>query len=152
MSIIYNYKKIFFLLFNVILIFCFFILVSCQDNRLRSIEQRINNYISKQKPQQEFLLRLDTISSFEWDKLLIAGPYTDLEKIEEYNLTKFSNSIKSHDRFTFFGFIENKKGIKWIELNDVKLYDDLLKGGKKGYNTYSKKDCIFQLKKLQKRL
>jgi hypothetical protein len=147
MSIVINYKKVNLLLFSLILTIIFLVLVSCQDNRLRNTEQQINNYISQQKPQIEFELRLDTISSFEWDELLIAGPYTDLKEIEEYNLNKYSNSIKSHDRFTFFGFIKDKKGIKWIELNGTKIYEGLLKGGKKGYNTYSKKDCVFQLTK-----
>ena len=145
MSINNNYKKVNILLFSLVLIFS--VLVSCQDNRLRNIEQQINNSILQQKPQLVFELRLDTISSFEWDELLVAGPYTDLEEIKGYNLNQYSNSIKSHDRFTFFGFIKDKKGIKWIELNGAKIYEDLLKGGKKGYNTYSKKDCIFQLTK-----
>jgi hypothetical protein len=147
MSIAYNYKKVNLLLFGLVLIFNFLVLVSCQDNRLRNIEEQINNYILQQRPQLEFELRLDTIYSFEWNELLIAGPYTDLEEIEGYNFNKFSNSIKSHDRFTFFGFITDKKGVKWIELNGAKIYEDLLKGGKKGYKTYSKKNCVFRLTK-----
>lgn len=100
-------------------------MVSCQDNRLRSIEQRINNYISKQKPQQEFQLRLDTISSFEWDELLVAGPYTNLDKISGYNLSKIPNTIKSHDSFILFCFINKKKGIKFMEFKRYLLSDKL---------------------------
>lgn len=139
MSIINYYKKINLLFLKLVIIFNLLILVSCADNRLRNLEQQTNDFILQQKTQSKFELKLDTISSFEWDELLIAGPYTDLEEIEGYNLNKYSNSIKSHDRFTFFGFIKDKKGIKWIELNGTKIYEDLLKGGKKGYNTYLKK-------------
>lgn len=146
MSIVYNYKRIFFLLFSIILILCFFILVSCQDNRLRSIEQRINNYISKQKPQQEFQLRLDTISSFEWDELLVAGPYTNLDKISGYNLSKIPNTIESHDSFILFCFINKKKGIKFMEFKRYLLSDKLFE--KKMLNEiYSKAESNFSITK-----
>lgn len=129
---------------TIILLFLF-ILNSCYSKRANNLETEINNFVSKK--DSTLILKLDTISSFEWEELLIAGPYTDLHRIEEYNLSSFSNEIKHYDSFTFFGFIDKKIGVKWIQLNETKVYEKLLKGGKNGYNTYSKKDCIFELKR-----
>jgi len=66
-------------------------------------------FLSEQEENIPFEFVLDTVSSFEWDELLIAGPYTDLERIKEYDLSKFPNTISDHDSFTFFGFLNNQK-------------------------------------------
>jgi hypothetical protein len=88
-------------------------------------------------------LRLDTISSFEWDELLVAGPYTDLERIDGYQLDRFSNEIKHHDSFIFVGFLKNKKGVKWIELKRNMISDSLFNKN----NILLKSNSIFELKR-----
>ena len=130
------------------LLICFFLIVSsCQRNRLTEMETKINMFLSEQEENIPFQFVLDTISSFEWDDLLIASPYTDLERIEEYDLSKFPNTIKSHDSFTFFGFLNNKKGVKWIQLKRDKAFSGIPKGGGIiGCKVHSKTACRFVLK------
>lgn len=116
---------------------------SCTSNRLYELESKINNYVLGQN--SSFEIKLDTISSFEWDELIVAGPYTDLQKIEDCELDKFPNSIKSHDRFIFLGFMLNKKGVKYIELKRDKGLDTLLNEGRNGYKIYLKKETNFKI-------
>lgn len=118
--------------------------ISCLDNRLYDLENDVNNFISMQSPKLEFELRLDTISSFEWDELLVASPYTDLNRIEGYNFDEFPNKIKSNDSFIFLGFILNKKGVKWMEIKNSEKSNELFYKT----NIYSKSKCLFNSKKL----
>mgnify|MGYP000076483430 FL=1 len=111
------------------------------------METKINMFLLKQEENIPFQFVLDTISSFEWDELLIAGPYTDLEDIKEYDLSRFPNTIKSHDSFTFFGFLNNKKGVKWMDLKRDKAFSGIPKGGEiRGCKVHSKTACRFVLK------
>jgi len=141
MSIVKTFQKKIFYLYIIVLALT---LYSCTSNRMYNLESEINNFISKQN--SNFELKLDTISKFDWDELLIAGPYTDLNRIDGYQLNNFSNDIKHHDKFTLFGFIKEKKGVKWIELKGAKIFDKLVKGGKNGHKIYPKKESIFKLK------
>jgi len=130
------------------LLICFFLIISsCQRNRLTEMETKIDLFISEQEENIPFEFVLDTISSFEWDELLIAGPYTDLEDIKEYDLSRFPNTIKDHDYFMFFGFLNNKKGVKWMNLKENKAFSGIPNGRViKGCSVYSKTDCRFMLK------
>ena len=130
------------------LLFVFFIInSSCEIHRLSEMETKIDLFLSEQEENIPFEFVLDTVSSFEWDELLIAGPYTDLEDIKEYDLSRFPNTIKSHDSFTFFGFIHNKKGVKWMDLKEDKAFSGIPNGRViKGCNVYSKTACRFVLK------
>lgn len=130
---------------NLILyIFLILGICSCTSKRMYELESEINNYVSRQDSSFEF--KLDTISSFEWDELLVAGPYTDLNEIYEYELGMFSNSIKSHDRFILLGFMLNKKGVKYIELKRDKGLDILLNGGRNGYKIFKREKTDFEIK------
>ena len=80
--------------FRTLLIVFFVINSSCQRNRLTEMETKIDLFLSEQEENIPFEFVLDTVSSFEWDELLIAGPYTDLEDIKEYDLSRFPNTIK----------------------------------------------------------
>jgi len=111
------------------------------------METKIDLFISEQEENIPFEFVLDTVSSFEWDELLIAGPYTDLEDIKEYDLSRFPNTIKDHDYFMFFGFLNNKKGVKWMDLKGSKVFSNIPKGGEIiGCEVHSKPDCRFMLK------
>lgn len=130
------------------LLICFFLIISsCERHRLSEMESKINMFLSEQEENIPFEFVLDTISSFEWDELLIVSPYTDLERIEEYDLSRFPNTIKSHDSFTFFGFLNNKKGVKWMDLKRDKAFSGIPKGGGIiGCKVHSKTACRFVLK------
>lgn len=136
-----------------ILFCCYIIFNSCTTNRLYPLEFGINRelnsyscdcctlvHTSVQKDSIPFILALDTISSFEWDELLVARPYTDLNKFSEYNLKKFP-PLDMNDRFILFGFIYKKKGVKWIELGRYKILDSVYDG------FYLKSDSRFVLHK-----
>jgi hypothetical protein len=138
--------RVTYILKNSSFIFLCFLIFSCTTNRLLELENDINSYIDEHKSEPQITLRLDTISSFEWDELLIVGSYTDLEMVDGYQLNKFPNEIKHHDSFTFVGFLNKKKGVKWIELNEAKIFDKIIAGGNKGFKIYRKSDCIFELK------
>ena len=98
---------------------------SCTNqNRLVENENKIKIFLTNKK-DGNFNLVLDTISSFQWDELLVAGPYTNLDKISGYNLSKIPNTIKSHDSFILFCFINKKKGIKFMEFKRYLLSDKL---------------------------
>ena len=125
--------------FLIVLIIC-----SCTSKRVYELEFDINNYVSRQN--SSFKFKLDTISSFEWDELLVAGPYTDLNEIYEYELGMFSSSIKSHDRFILLGFMLNKRGVKYVELKRDKGLDILLSGGRNGYKIFKREKTDFEIK------
>lgn len=89
--------------------------VSCSNlNRLKEEESKIKELLITQN-KGTFNLKLDTISSFQWDELLIAGPYMNIHSISGYNLKRIPNLIKSHDSFILFCFIEKKEGVKYME-------------------------------------
>lgn len=135
--------------FNIrtLLIVFFLINSSCEIHRLSEMETKIDLFLSEQEENIPFEFVLDTVSSFEWDELLIAGPYTDLEDIKEYDLSRFPNAIKDHDYFMFFGFIHNKKGVKWMDLKRNKAFSGIPNGRViKGCNVYPKIECRFVLK------
>ena len=57
------------------LLICFFLIVSsCERHRLSEMETKIDLFISEQEENIPFQFVLDTVSSFEWDELLIAEP------------------------------------------------------------------------------
>lgn len=96
--------------------------ISCNNlNRLEELESKIKKFLITQN-SGDFNLKLDTISSFQWDELLIAGPYSNIDNISGYNLKRIPNTIKSHDSFILFCFIENKNGVKYMEFERSFFY------------------------------
>lgn len=117
--------------------------ISCTNhNRLIKDETRIENFLINQE-KDSFNLVLDTISSFQWDELLIAGPYTDLDIISDYDLNKIPNTIKHHDNFILIGFIYKKTGMKYMEFDRHLLSDYLFENKNYDYKIYPKSKCNF---------
>lgn len=128
---------------------CIISFLSCEDNRLVRLESNINEVIVKSKSNTQVKLKMDTISSFQWDSLLVVGPYSFLEKISEkenLDLNKIPNTIQHHDSFILIIFLNNKEGIKWIEIERSNKLDNLFKDGN-GYSIYSKARTNFILEK-----
>ena len=70
------------------------ILFSCNSED-KSIETKISTKINKNQA-----LHLSNYNDFEWNSLIILGPYSNIEKIEkekEINLGNVSNSIEYSD-------------------------------------------------------
>jgi len=91
---------------------------------------------------------MDTISSFEWDSLLVVGPYSLLESISEkesVKLNKIPNTIQHHDSFMLIIFLNNNEGIKWIEIDRANNLENLFRDGN-GYSFYPKAESNFILK------
>ncbi|WP_233862612.1 hypothetical protein [Tenacibaculum piscium] len=120
--------------------------ISCKNiNRLKKDETKIKKFLISKK-KEKFNLILDTISSFEWDELLVAGPYMDLNKISGYYLNEIPNTIKSHDSFILYCFIKNKRGIKYIEL-ERHLFSDKVFEKKILNRIYKKNESNFLITK-----
>ena len=60
------------------------------------------------------------VADFEWDSLIILGPYSQVEKIEEeLNLNLINirqNGIRYSDFYDLVVFLKDKKSVKIIEL------------------------------------
>jgi hypothetical protein len=60
------------------------------------------------------------VADFEWDSLIILGPYSQVEKIEEelnLNLKNIrQNGIRYSDYYDLIVFLKDKKSVKIIEL------------------------------------
>ena len=60
------------------------------------------------------------VADFEWDSLIIIGPYSQVEKIEEeLNLNLINirqNGIRYSDFYDLVVFLKDKKSVKIIEL------------------------------------
>jgi hypothetical protein len=117
-------------------------LQSCTSKRTNTLESNLNRFIDEQT--SSFELRLDTISTFEWDELLIAGPYTELKSIDGYKLNDYPSTATDHDQYLFLGFIHKKRGEKWLLLPRYKFLDELITD-KNGYHIYRKNECVFKL-------
>lgn len=67
------------------------VFISCNEStRLIKEENKIKDFLISQK-SNSFNVVLDTISTFKWDELLIVSPYTDLDRISEYDLNSIPN-------------------------------------------------------------
>lgn len=126
-----------------IVLVVFIINSSClESRRLNFLESRINDIHNAIGDSR--VIKLDTINSFEWDELIIAAPYQNLSKIESYDFSTFPSNATSYDQFIFFGFINKKKGVKWLSLTKNEELDDLISEGN-GYKIFSKSECEFKL-------
>lgn len=137
---------------TLVLIGCCTFIVACENNRLPDFESHVNQIIEKDKIHGEIRLTMDTINSFQWDHLMIVGPYVDLKNVSEkegLDLDRIPNFTKDHDRFILMVFLNDKEGIKWIQLKRSNLIEKLLRGGGMGYRVYPKAQSDFILKKTE---
>lgn len=130
----------YFIKFNLVILISF-VFVSCSNNRGFEIEKYYNNFL-RNKNKFPYEIRFDTISSFDWDKLLIIGPYRDInsEEFIAYDLQGVSDEIKHHDNFILFVFLNQKKGVRYIELDSDETLFKNLKDGE-----YKKEDSRFKI-------
>ncbi|MBO3117926.1 hypothetical protein J4050_14310 [Winogradskyella sp. DF17] len=83
----------------------------------QTIEERIMDEINR----EDMVFDLSTLSSFEWDSVIILGPYTiveDTEKLFDLNLSNISrNGIEYSDSYNLLVFLRGKKSVKITEVN-----------------------------------
>ena len=81
-------------------------------NLAEKIETELNSKNNK--------VDLAKATDFEWDSLIILGPYSQVEKIEkEFNLNLSNirqNGIKYSDYYDLVVFLKDKKSVKIVEL------------------------------------
>lgn len=118
---------------------------SCGKNKhLPKLETKVNNIIQQMDEEKVSYIVFDTIDSFNWDELIVAGPYAPIESIKGYDLSAINTISLSHEKFMFFGFIRNKRGITYIapERSD-KILQKLLKISNTGFQIYPKSETAF---------
>lgn len=114
-------------------------------HRLPELETELNNALLERLKEDTLVVRLDTINHFEWDELLVAKPYSNLQDILDYDLVAFPSNATSYDQYLFLGFINDKKGVHWISLVRNRRTDSLFESSREGYKIYSKSECYFSI-------
>lgn len=123
------------------IIFISFICFSCSNNKLEKHNQIINTFLEENIHQKKVLLKLDTISTFNWDEIIVVGPYVDLDDVSNkinYDFYDFPHTIKHHDSYVLIGFVKNKKGLKFIEINRYLISDNIYESKTVNYRIYPK--------------
>lgn len=131
----------------ILIAFCGF---SCNPSKHKSLTNDINEYLLENIENPEFTIKFDTFSSidFSWDELIVVGPYVDLNKISvknNYNFSAFPTTIKSHDNYVLMGFIKNKIGVKYIEINRYMVSDNIFIDGNKNFKIYPKENSHLKI-------
>jgi len=98
----------------------FFIIISCgylfQLENDKILSEKIEAELNSKSKTVDF----PKIADFEWDSLIILGPYSQVEKIEEelnLNLTNIrQNGIRYSDYYDLVVFLKDKKSVKIVEL------------------------------------
>lgn len=132
------------------LFFTAIIAFSCNPSKLELLNREINEVLLKNHDNKEFILVLDTISSFNWDEIIVVGPYVDLERVTagtDYNLNAFPTTIKDFDSFVLIGFLNKKIGVKYIELEIETVSDNIFNDTSKGYKIYARENSNLKISK-----
>lgn len=124
---------------------------SCSNGieRLRVEEKIINERVAKHTGEENPQLVLDTISGFDWDELLIIGPYVDVDTIANrsgYDLQVLPESTKSFDKLILLGFIDNKKAVRYMQLNRSNFHDSIFIQKGREYRFYPRKEAQLNLR------
>ena len=103
-------------------------IVSCSINE-KSLESLILNELENSKE-----LNLSNYNEFDWDSLIILGPYSNIEKIEmekNIDLSNVSNSIEMLDNINLIVFLKQGKVVRYSEINrniaDFNDYQEIIK-------------------------
>ncbi|MBU2922215.1 hypothetical protein KO504_12750 [Winogradskyella psychrotolerans] len=102
------------------IVILFFVIISCgylfQLENDKILTEKIEAELNSKNKTVDF----PKIANFEWDSLIILGPYSQVEKIEEelnLNLTNIrQNGIRYSDYYDLVVFLKDKKSVKIVEL------------------------------------
>ncbi len=74
------------------------------------------------------VLNFDEQTDFEWDEMIILGPYSRQEKIEKENEIEFTRSmnspIASFGNYSLVVFLKDKKEVSYVELNRIADFEN----------------------------
>jgi hypothetical protein len=98
----------------------FFAIISCgylfQLENDKILTEKIEAELNSKNKTVDF----SKVADFEWDSLIILGPYSQVEKIEEeLNLNLLNirqNGIRYSDFYDLVVFLKDKKSVKIVEL------------------------------------
>lgn len=79
-----------------------------------SLSQEIRSLIG-----EEDVIDFRNIKSFEWDRMVIVRPYSDIKKImkrERIDYIKINTSIETHDDINLIIFVKNNKIVQYVNL------------------------------------
>ena len=99
----------------------FFSIISCgylfQLEKDKKLAEDIETELNSENRAVDFA----KMTNFDWDSLIILGPYTTVENIEkefDLNLANIrQNGIHYSDYYDLIVFLKDKKSVKIIELN-----------------------------------
>jgi cell division protein FtsX len=97
-----------------IFLFSIILLTSCNFSS-SEIENRIDEDIKLHKK-----VDFTNLNSFEWDKLLILTPYSNVDIVEKrykINLSTVSKTIESDDNINTIVFLSKNRAVKYVELS-----------------------------------
>ena len=101
----------------------FLSIISCGYLFQLENDEKLANKIETKLNSENGTVDFVKITDFDWDSLIILGPYTTIENIEEelnLNLANIrQNGIHYSDLYDLVVFIKNKKSVKIVELKRV---------------------------------
>jgi len=99
----------------------FLVSFSCQNVNHLSSDNILTKRIETMFKSDSKIIDLSQLNSFEWDELIILGPYSVVENVEnELNLDLENireNKIEYDDSINLLVFLKNRKSIKISEVS-----------------------------------
>ena len=116
-------------------------IVSCEYLFQLENDEILKDKIETELSSQSGKVDLAKMTDFEWDSLIILGPYSQIEKIEEelnLNLSNIrQNGIQHSDSYNLIVFLKDKKSVNIVELSRA------MSPGGNGKTVISKEKSIF---------
>ena len=98
----------------------FLSIISCGYLFQLKNDEKLAEKIEKELNSENGAIDFAKMTDFDWDSLIILGPYTTIENIEkEFNLNLANirqNGIHYSDYYDLVVFIKDKKSVKIVEL------------------------------------
>ena len=102
----------------------FLSIISCEYLFQLKNDEKLAEKIEKELNSENGAIDFAKMTDFDWDSLIILGPYTTIENIEkefDLNLANIrQNGIHYSDYYDLVVFIKDKKSVKIIELKRAK--------------------------------
>jgi len=98
----------------------FLSIISCEYLFQLKNDEKLAEEIEKELSSENGAIDFAKMTDFDWDSLIILGPYTTIENIEkefDLNLANIrQNGIHYSDYYDLVVFIKDKKSVKIVEL------------------------------------
>lgn len=106
---------------TIIMAFC--LIFSCQNFFQLESDEILSERIKKEIHKENNIINFSSLTNFDWDNLIILGPYTSIEDIEkefDLDLTNINqNGIAYSDHSNLIVFLKKKKSTKIVEISKV---------------------------------